>query len=230
MITGMRSVWQRLFSNRIYALGGPIADYQDVLPAQEAALAESMQPARRAEFTAGRTQARQALSAIGAPVVALPRDTAGAPRWPSGITGSITHVRHGDISYCAAAVSRQPSLLGLGLDAEPREPLPPRLGTRILTDRERQMSATMPAWTDRLIFSIKECVYKCFYPSSGRFLDFHDVEVEIHMDAEAFTVRIRQPGPHEQTVEPLRGRFVTQDDLIITAIELDRLHMKRIAS
>lgn len=230
MITGMHSVWQRLFSDRVYALGGPIADFQDALPVQEAALAESMQPARRAEFTAGRTQARLALGAIGVPVVALPRDEAGAPRWPSGITGSITHVRHGDISFCAVAVSDQPSLLGLGLDAEPREPLPPRLGTRILTDRERDMAAGMPAWVDRLLFSIKECVYKCFYPSSGRFLDFHDVEVEIHMHAGEFTVCIQPPILDEQTVAPLRGRFVTQDYLVMTAIELDRLHIKRATS
>jgi 4'-phosphopantetheinyl transferase EntD len=221
--------WQRLFSERVYALGGAIRDYQAPLTAPEAGLAETMVPARRAEFVAGRTLARRALEAIGATAVPLLRDTSGAPCWPPGVTGSITHVRDGEIACCAVAVSSRATVLGIGLDAERCEPLPPRLRPKILTDREAatlgEPAATTPVWADRLLFSAKECIYKSVYPLNGRFLDFHDVEVEVDFAGGAFTACIRHSTSDEYNFGSIIGRFATDGVLLATGVELDRVHI-----
>ena len=44
----------------------------------------------------------------------------GAPRWPDGLAGSMTHTD----GYCAAALVRATDLASLGIDAEPHRPLP----------------------------------------------------------------------------------------------------------
>jgi 4'-phosphopantetheinyl transferase EntD len=57
---------------------------------------------RRREFTTARGCARAALAALGlppAPIVPGPR---GAPQWPTGVVGSITHCA----GYCAWALAR----------------------------------------------------------------------------------------------------------------------------
>jgi 4'-phosphopantetheinyl transferase EntD len=46
---------------------------------------------RRREFTAGRECARAALAGLGLAAVPILRGYRGAPQWPDGVVGSITH-------------------------------------------------------------------------------------------------------------------------------------------
>ncbi|WP_246097625.1 4'-phosphopantetheinyl transferase superfamily protein [Streptomyces botrytidirepellens] len=48
---------------------------------------------------------------------------------------------------------------------------------------------------DRLLFSMKEAVYKAWYPATGRRLDFEDADIEVDAAAASFTARIILPGP-----------------------------------
>ena len=89
-------------------------------PVEETAVANARRQ-RRAEYRTVRALARRCLSAGGQPPVALPRDADGAPRWPTGWCGSLTHCE----GLRAAAVARiQPGVQALGIDAEPNAPLP----------------------------------------------------------------------------------------------------------
>ena len=91
----------------------------ELFPAEEALLARAVQT-RRSEFATGRRCARSALGALGlAPAPILPGQ-AGAPQWPSGIVGSITHCA----GYRAAAVAQTSEVMTIGLDAEPAQWLP----------------------------------------------------------------------------------------------------------
>src|SRR4051812_9450636 len=92
----------------------------DLFPSEREALGSAVEKRRR-EFTTGRACARQALSRLGTPVVALPSGPHGEPLWPAGTVGSITHCR----GYRACAVARSEAVTALGIDAEPNEPLPP---------------------------------------------------------------------------------------------------------
>src|SRR6516225_8640665 len=90
-----------------------------LFPAEEPAV-RTAGPRRRAEFTAGRRCAREALARLGLPAAPVLAGRAGEPRWPAGVTGSITHCA----GYRACAVARTADVTALGIDAEPDARLP----------------------------------------------------------------------------------------------------------
>jgi hypothetical protein len=63
--------------------------------------------------------ARAALSQLGLPPVAIPRHPSGAPIWPQGFAGSISHTN----DLAATIMAQSPPIRGLGLDIEGDEPL-----------------------------------------------------------------------------------------------------------
>ncbi|WP_394816075.1 4'-phosphopantetheinyl transferase family protein, partial [Clavibacter michiganensis] len=77
-------------------------------------------PGRRAEFVTGRVLARRALAALGRRPGSIPVARDGAPVWPAGIVGSITHC----VGLRACAVGRRDEHAGIGIDATPARPLP----------------------------------------------------------------------------------------------------------
>jgi 4'-phosphopantetheinyl transferase EntD len=80
-----------------------------------------------------------------------------------------------------AALARRGDYLSIGIDIEPAEPLDPDLVDMVATPGERAaIQATIQASPlhGRLLFAIKEAVYKAAYPLDRVFLDHHDVEVD----------------------------------------------------
>jgi 4'-phosphopantetheinyl transferase EntD len=130
------------------------------------------------EFTTVRHCARTALDRLGIPPVPILPDKHGAPQWPAGIVGSMTHCD----GYRAAVLARATDLATVGVDAEPHEPLPDDvLGTVSLPEERKRLgvlAAQQPevCW-DRLLFSAKESVYKAWYPLTGAWLDFEEASI-----------------------------------------------------
>jgi 4'-phosphopantetheinyl transferase EntD len=189
-----------------------------LLPAEEPVVARAVDKRRR-EFTTGRHLARQALAALGvAPVPLLPGPR-GAPGWPDGTTGSITHCA----GYRAAAAAPATAVASVGIDAEPDEPLPAGVLDAIALPAERTMVdrllAAGPAvcW-DRLLFSAKESVYKAWFPLTHRWLDFAEAELELDPDG-TYTARLLVPGPvvGGRTVGRFAGRWRCGAGLVATA-------------
>jgi 4'-phosphopantetheinyl transferase EntD len=175
-------------------------------------------PRRLAEFARGRACAHAALVALGLDGP-IGRGADRAPRWPAGAVGSITHCA----GYVAAAVARADRVRALGLDAEPAAPLPPGVLTQIASPTERAHLATLPTdqpW-DRLLFAIKESVYKAWAPATGRWLDFTDAEVTIDPTAGRFRAALAVDGPWRL----LDGRFAASAGLwlAVTAIAASAL-------
>jgi 4'-phosphopantetheinyl transferase EntD len=150
-----------------------VGDEQALLQAEATPLATSALKVRR-QSGAARIVARGLLRALGEPNVALPRSASGAPVWPSGIVGSIAH----DDEVAVATVVRSGYLRSLGIDVEPAEALPRELVPIVATatERARYPKAVLES---RILFSAKEAVFKAFYPLSGLFLDFHDIEIDL---------------------------------------------------
>ncbi|HEX2760306.1 MAG TPA: hypothetical protein VHM27_07320, partial [Rhizomicrobium sp.] len=98
-----------LFGAEIEDRGQPV-----LLPPPENALVEKAAPKRRREFALGRACARAALEKLGHGGAVIGRGSNGAPLWPQGITGSITHTR----DYAAAVVGEARHFSGIGVDAE----------------------------------------------------------------------------------------------------------------
>ena len=157
---------------------------------QEVAIVERASDKRRREFTAGRECARIALGKLGVVPVPILIGVRGAPQWPPGIVGSITHCD----GYRAAAAAYASDVAAIGMDAEPDDPLPRGVLDVISLSAERARLAALagerPAvcW-DRLLFSAKESVYKAWFPLTGRWLGFEDADVTISPDG-TFTARL----------------------------------------
>ncbi|MFI5491563.1 4'-phosphopantetheinyl transferase [Actinoplanes sp. NPDC051859] len=186
-----------------------------VLHSAEAALVAAAVPKRRNEFAAARHCARIALAELGVPAGPILRGERGAPIWPAGIVGSLTHCA----GYRAAAVARDTDVAGIGIDAEVHGPLPSGVLDLVSLPPERDHLADLPPeiWWERLLFSAKESVYKVWFPRTGEWLGFEEAALTFDPDAGTFTARILRDGPFET----LTGRYLVAGDLVLTAIVLD---------
>ncbi|WP_281066904.1 4'-phosphopantetheinyl transferase family protein [Streptomyces inhibens] len=179
---------------------------------------------RRHEFTTTRHCAHRALARLGLPPTPLPPSPSGAPTWPPGITGSLTHCA----GYRAAAVAHTTDIPHLGVDAEPHAPLPPSVRNGITSPTERthlrQLHTARPDihW-DRLLFSAKESLYKACSPLAPRPLHFEDAEITFTPHTHTFTAHLL---PHPQTptptttTTPLTGHWHTSHHILVTAVTI----------
>ncbi|MBB2747241.1 UNVERIFIED_ORG: 4'-phosphopantetheinyl transferase EntD [Microbispora rosea subsp. rosea] len=189
---------------------------------EEAAYVAKAVDKRRGEFTAGRHCARAALALLGLPPAAIPPGESGAPVWPEGVTGSITHCA----GYRAAAVSTR--ALSVGIDAEPHLPLPDGILDVVSPEEERRTLARLGAsdggrhW-DRVLFSAKESVYKAWYPLARRRLGFEDVLIRLDEDG-GFTATLLVSGPDVagRLLTGFTGRWIVANRLIATSVTVPR--------
>jgi len=213
----------------------------ELFPAEQAAIAAAV-PKRRGEFTTARFCCRQALARLGVPPVAVVPGARGAPGWPPGIAGSITHCG----GYAACAVARTSEVLSIGIDAEPNDPLPVGVLKLVASPQEiadiarRRAAEPSVAW-DRLLFSVKESVYKTWFPLTGTWLDFGEATVTIAEPvtmpsttaadqragetvrcAGTFEARLLVPGPivAGRGLVGFTGRWLARDGFLATAITL----------
>jgi len=148
-------------------------DEHALMPEEAPAFASSIVEVRRASGAA-RIVARQLFARLGYPATALPKAPSGAPIWPPGVIGSLTH----DAKIALAAVAMGRDVGALGIDVEPAEFLPSELLDMVATPQERLKIADDP-YRGRLLFAAKEAVYKAVYPLDQTFLEHHDVEVSL---------------------------------------------------
>jgi 4'-phosphopantetheinyl transferase EntD len=198
---------------------GDIADA--ALFAEEAEAIGRAVEKRRREFRTGRACARAALSELGVAPQAIPSGLKGAPQWPTGIVGSITHCD----GYRAAAVACGKDLVTVGIDAEVDAALPDGVLGDIALPEERPSLEALAreeagvSW-DRLLFSIKESVYKAWFPLAERWLGFEDARVTIDREAGSFAARLLVPGPRldGKELRGFSGRWLARDGLLLAAI------------
>ncbi|MFD9462277.1 4'-phosphopantetheinyl transferase [Streptomyces sp. NPDC060027] len=184
---------------------------------------------RRREFATVRACARRAMEKLGvAPGPVLPGER-GAPQWPAGLIGSMTHCD----GYAAAALARATDLASLGIDAEPHLTLPEDVLAAVAlpseTGRLDRLGARAPHvhW-DRLLFSAKESVYKAWFPLTGKWLDFSEADIDISVGptpstpdlSGTFHARLLVPGPVVDgvPVPAFDGRWTVQRGLVATAV------------
>jgi 4'-phosphopantetheinyl transferase EntD len=191
-----------------------------LFPQEEAVIARAVDKRRR-EFTTTRACARAALARLGLPPVPLVPGPRGAPRWPPGVVGSMTHCD----GYRACVVARDRDLLALGLDAEPHAGLPEGVLGAVSSAPERERLAALAAaapgthW-DRMLFSAKESVYKAWFPLTGRWLGFEDASVTLDPERGTFTARLLVDGPYVNggRLTSFSGRWLVDRGLIVTIV------------
>lgn len=194
-----------------------------LFPEEQRALGLRAVDKRRREFITARACAHQALRQLGLPPVAIAAGARGEPRWPAGVVGSITHCA----GYRACAAARSETLLTVGIDAEPNEPLPGGVLAEIARAEEREMLLELARiepsvrW-DRLLFSAKEAVYKAWFPLAQRWLGFEDATLSFDPAAGAFEARLLVLGPSlgAGRLRSFGGRFLVRSGLVLTAVSL----------
>ncbi|MFJ7153220.1 4'-phosphopantetheinyl transferase [Streptomyces sp. NPDC100445] len=194
-------------------------------PAEEALVARAVDKRRR-EFAAVRGCARRAMEKLGVPPQPVLSGERGAPRWPDGLVGSMTHCD----GYCAAALVRATDLASLGIDAEPHGPLPDGVGASVFLPVEvarlDRLSGRRPAvhW-DRVLFSAKESVYKAWFPLTRKWLDFSEADITLHPDPDAeacgtLSATLLVPGPvvGGRRLGVFEGRWAVRDGVVTTSV------------
>jgi 4'-phosphopantetheinyl transferase EntD len=157
---------------------------------------------RRRDFALGRHCARAALAQLGHDQAVIGRDISGAPLWPPGVTGSITHTR----GYAAALAARTDRIRAIGLDAEHVGGVTEDLFARLFTPAERAALAysQTSALTATILFSAKEAFFKTGL--AGPHLMFQQIGIVLEGDG------FRANG--------YRGRFTVENDLVLTALAI----------
>lgn len=148
---------------------------------------------RRATFFAGRLCAQTILRRQGVHADVV-MDARGAPAWPAGFTGSISHTD--DRAFAVVLPSRRVRGVGVDLEAIMTEPLAQQIAEQVMTSRERETMAPLgPTLAVTFAFSAKESVYKFLAPLTGRFYEFADVEITSWAPGGDFTFSLRGHGP-----------------------------------
>jgi 4'-phosphopantetheinyl transferase EntD len=219
-------VLARLFPDGVAAAEMREAGDPSLLYPEEAACVQRAVVKRVREFAAGRACARRALAEIGiddCPIlVAHDRQ----PIWPDSVIGSITHTT----GLCAAVVARKGSEIGLGLDCEVVSKVTEDLWPTICRPEETVWIESLPpsqrAAAAALLFSAKEAFYKCQYPVTGQWLDFHDIRVEPAgwdaQGAEFAVYPMRTLEVDRLAVAPMMGRYRFDDGFVMSGIALQR--------
>lgn len=147
---------------------------------------------RQAEFFMGRMAARQALRAAGHPAVEIATGPHREPRWPAGVTGSITHAG----GFAAAVVVSSRDYMGVGIDIERVVDPATRVSIEhsILTPGECEFLEGVDTTRSReelltMIFSAKESFFKGSFNTVGRYFGFEAIAL-IAIDASAGAGRL----------------------------------------
>ncbi|MFD4996370.1 4'-phosphopantetheinyl transferase superfamily protein [Streptomyces buecherae] len=148
------------------------------LPAAvRAALPEYAAPRRRGTYAAGRLAAARATAALtGAPHWPLPGER-GAPGWPAGVRGSLTHTD--ELALCAVTAADG---LAVGLDMEPLASADGLYAARRYAatpaELDRARADARPELAVLRLFCAKEALYKALPAPRQEGLAFRSVTLE----------------------------------------------------
>ena len=181
-------------------------------------------PKRRTQFRGGRYCAMKAMEALwSCAPQPIGRSASGAPLWPAGLVGSITHTD----DFASAAVAHATDAIAVGIDTE-----------RIMSETQAQHVSRVVAWPAEvvharsaglsrlealtLVFSSKESIFKCLHPLISCYFDFRDVRiVEVDGPHRTFAARLVRTLSDGFTARmTLEGRFEVEVPWIHTGIAL----------
>jgi len=192
------------------------------LTAHERASLGAVDANRIREFESGRAYAKRALAMLGICKVDLPIGPSRSPVWPTGVVGSITHVRYGHRGiYVAAAVARMDAVLALGIDFEMEDSLHPHVWRHALTERELERILAFPAGTRRKEAQYIWCAKEATAKIVGLPFDPSGLEVERDPGSGDFVAKfVDNNRGHLRS--SLYGRTVRLDGLLIATAVLPR--------
>ncbi len=200
------------------AISSPFASVDDLLPPERIFVERAVEKRQR-EFATARVIARQLLTEFGVYRYPLLNDDDRVPIWPTDLLGSISHCKE----CCLVAVLRKNNgAINIGVDIEPDDPIDADLWPAFATEHElrwiKSQNKSNSSRLAHLLFSAKEAVYKCLFPITRKFLEFHDVEIECDLSANVFYPTIRDLEVTAKVGSAiLTGRFQRTNGFIFTS-------------
>ena len=170
---------------------------------------------RQREFLQTRNLARELMSLLGVPAQPILAEPDRAPRWPTGLVGSLTH----NDTHGAVSLARSGTLHSVGLDIETQGRIEDRLWDHLFTQNEQLALRALPAEQIQheatAIFSIKEAFYKYQFPLTKSWVGFQDVEVEKIASAQ---YQISAVNPNAELAEGSTAYTETFDDCVLSLV------------
>lgn len=189
----------------------------------EAALIARARPERIAEFTAGRSAAREAMRHLGYAPKPVLATSDRAPIWPQGLTGSISHCA----DWCIAVLVRDSHARSLGIDIEEDRPLPGDLLDEICSQSEiAQLQEAGHLAAAMRIFCAKEAAYKAQYPLTRTLFGFDRLDVTLPADNSAFDAQFTQDTECFRRGDKLPGRIVSVAGHLVSAVAIGQINRK----
>jgi len=201
------------------------ADPADMFPAERAIITGAVSKRQR-EFCAARQLAHGLLSHLDVdPSFPLLNGPDRVPVWPPGIVGTIAH--GGGIAV--VAVARAEHFRGLGIDVEPGEALPDGLEKHVCSPAESRWAKTFPIHEQgralKLIFCIKEALYKAQYLVTRQFLDFDAFTVDPDTSSQTFEAVLRKPLPGFRAGHRFPGAFYLDDHWALSGVTIETISL-----
>ncbi len=177
---------------------------------------------RRDEFITARRCAQMAMQKAKLPGLPVLRSPNRSPQWPFSIVGSISH----GAGYAAAILCKQGSgLVGIGIDMENlNREIKSNICRQVLTEFEIQKWLKGREEVNRdikIIFSLKEAIYKCFFPISEIYLGFKDAEIDEITDI-GFKARLLKSPINKDLPLPLKiqGTLTIKNSVVLSAVRI----------
>lgn len=215
------SCYRSILPKTVLVESAQAADWQTPVYPEEESLIKKAVEKRVREFRAGRHCAARVLSWLGVEQYPIVSGSQREPLWPEHIVGSITH--SGEVCIAAATI-KNAMITSVGIDVEGAEPLEPNLEKMICTAAELDQLARLPGqlpWT-KIIFSIKESIFKAWYPLFHCYLDFLEATLTFdQLDSDTPTVTIQiHPNeiPDELKNFEFDGQFRLLDDYVLSSV------------
>lgn len=177
---------------------------------------------RKADFLAGRLAAREAIRRAIGEGAEVGRDATGAPQWPAGVSGSISH--HNGVACAVAGPSTAPG--GVGVD------IAPLLGgdslraviRQCLTEAEQGHTLAgdrfAREWAS-IAFAAKESLFKAAHPRVARFIGFDEAAlVEIDPESRHWTLALASRLAGELEVREVTGAYAWEGDRLFAVLAL----------
>lgn len=149
---------------------------------------------RQADHLAGRIGAALAMDRLGLVPAAVGIGPGGAPCWPEGMSGSISHGRN---RFACLLDRRRGRLAGVDVEAVATPEAAAAIRAKCLSPRERNLAPSgngLPeAVAATLLFSAKETIFKALYPVVGHHFGFDAAEAIARPAPDCVAFRLTGP-------------------------------------
>lgn len=190
LIKNIENIVEQRLPKEVIVCGGYIEKIKGELFSEEKEIIRNVSEKRYKEFRAGRILAHKGYKKLKLNPTPILTSIKRFPIWSDNIVGSITH----NEEICLVVVASKEIIKGIGIDIEKDDPLDIELVNLICRDEEKvselELKKNLVIDVPKLLFVVKETVYKMYNPIVGEFLEFEDVLVKLNFEEKLFKAQL----------------------------------------